>query len=225
MNRPSGIRSRPSIDALATFRIVGWRAITSATACSKPPRVHLYADAQRQGGPAKVPAARTNGNQDTLLADMRASCWRWNQARVHGQRDEWSEHGTSLMPARVGAILASAFGGLAPLLAGIGLYGVIAFSLARRSAEIGLRMALGAKPGMVLSMVMRRGSRSSRSQVAGGLLAGAAASALRGVLTGSPRSIRWQGSRSERHSRGCCARELRDGRRASGSTRAALRTE
>jgi putative ABC transport system permease protein len=93
--------------------------------------------------------------------------------------------GASLMPARVGAILATAFGGLGTLLAGIGLYGVIAFSVARRTREIGLRMALGAKPGMVLSMVMRQGfTIVAIGMIAGGILAAAAASALRGVLYG-----------------------------------------
>jgi len=93
--------------------------------------------------------------------------------------------GLSLMPAKVGALLAGGFGGLGTLLAAIGLYGVIAFSVVRRTREIGLRMALGALPQSVLSMVMRQGC----TIVAIGLLAGAviaagAAAALRGLLYG-----------------------------------------
>jgi putative ABC transport system permease protein len=91
----------------------------------------------------------------------------------------------SLLPARVGALLASAFGGLGTLLAAIGLYGVIAFSVTRRTREIGLRMALGANPGAVLSMVMRQGfAIVTIGVIAGALLAAGAASALRGVLYG-----------------------------------------
>ncbi|MGE0863284.1 MAG: FtsX-like permease family protein, partial [Vicinamibacterales bacterium] len=85
----------------------------------------------------------------------------------------------------VGAILATGFGGLGTLLAAIGLYGVIAFSVARRTREIGVRMALGARPERVMGMVMRQGfSIVAIGLVAGGLLAAAAASALEGLLYG-----------------------------------------
>ena len=61
----------------------------------------------------------------------------------------------SIYRDRLIAILASAFGALATLLAAIGLYGVVAFNVARRTAEMGLRMALGALPGDVLALVMK----------------------------------------------------------------------
>ena len=91
----------------------------------------------------------------------------------------------SLMPARVGAMLATAFGALGTLLAAIGLYGVIAFLVARRTKEIGLRIAPRAQTGSVLGMVMQQGfGLAAIGVVIGGALAAPAAFALRGLLYG-----------------------------------------
>ncbi len=57
---------------------------------------------------------------------------------------------------RLVAILSGFFGGLALLLAGLGLYGLTSYSVNRRRREIGVRMALGANPGGVVRMVLRR---------------------------------------------------------------------
>jgi predicted permease len=61
-----------------------------------------------------------------------------------------------LAPRRLNLVLVGVFGGTALLLALAGIYGSISFHVARRTHEIGVRLALGAQPGRVLSMVVRR---------------------------------------------------------------------
>jgi ABC-type antimicrobial peptide transport system permease subunit len=61
----------------------------------------------------------------------------------------------TLLTERLIALLSGGFGLLATLLASIGLYGVMAFAVARRTKELGLRMALGAQRGSVVWLVMR----------------------------------------------------------------------
>jgi len=71
---------------------------------------------------------------------------------------------------RAGAALFSVFGGLALALATVGVYGVKAYSVARRTREIGIRMALGAQPKTVQWMILREGTVMLISGVLLGLL-------------------------------------------------------
>jgi ABC-type antimicrobial peptide transport system permease subunit len=68
---------------------------------------------------------------------------------VEGQLDE------TLLTDRLIALLSAGFGVLATLLASIGLYGVMAFVVARRRKELGVRLALGAQPTGVIWLVMK----------------------------------------------------------------------
>jgi predicted permease len=78
--------------------------------------------------------------------------------------------GASLYPQKVAATLMTVLGSLSLLLAAIGLYSVMAYSVAQRTQEIGVRMALGAQPGHVLGMVVRQGLALTAAGLACGVL-------------------------------------------------------
>jgi predicted permease len=101
---------------------------------------------------------------------------------------------SSLIQERLMATLASAFGGLALMLAAVGLYGVLAYTVVRRTNEIGIRVALGAQRWQVLGLVMRDATRMLIFGTALGLPAAWAASRLVssmlfGLATNDPATV------------------------------------
>lgn len=84
-----------------------------------------------------------------------------------------------MAPTRIGALVLGAFGALALLPAAVGLYGVVAHSVSRRTREVGIRMALGAERWDVLRMILSHGGRLA---LAGVMLGGLAAAGVARIL-------------------------------------------
>jgi len=100
----------------------------------------------------------------------------------------------SLERERLLAFLSSAFGFMALVLAAVGVYGVIAYGVARRTSEIGLRMALGADRTRVLKMIVKDAAAIPLAGLAAGapiawLASRIAGSLLFGVQPGDPWSL------------------------------------
>ncbi|HEU4993835.1 MAG TPA: ABC transporter permease [Gemmatimonadaceae bacterium] len=92
-----------------------------------------------------------------------------------------------IFPVKAGAVLIGAFGLLALVVAAVGLYGVIAYSVSRRVREIGIRKALGARGGMLVGMVLGEGMRLvAIGGVVGAVLAALGARVLSSALFVQP---------------------------------------
>jgi putative ABC transport system permease protein len=98
---------------------------------------------------------RSEISTDRLIPAIRSAIGGVNRGIALDLHSFETQIDDSLVQTRMVALLSGFFGGLALLLAMIGLYGVTAYSVARRQAEIGIRMALGAQQGAVIWLVLR----------------------------------------------------------------------
>jgi predicted permease len=116
----------------------------------------MYLDSLQEERPGTEFEIRTAGNPAGVISAVR----REMEAVVKGVpiadvRTLESQVDASIVQERLIAMLSGFFGGLALLLACIGLHGIMAYTVARRTSEIGIRMALGAERAQVLWMILR----------------------------------------------------------------------
>jgi putative ABC transport system permease protein len=133
-----------------------------------PPRM-VYMNAFQEGRIASQFALRTSVAPAAITGDVRRAVSDvLKTVRVAKVTTMDDQVNASIIPERLIATLSGFFGGLGALLAAIGLYGLLAYSVARRTSEIGVRMALGATEGDVTRMVLT----SALGLVCAGLVVG-----------------------------------------------------
>lgn len=117
-------------------------------------------------------AVRTEGSAEAFLpelrGELRALASELSLSSLETMDDQLR---TALMPQRMGAILLSCLGGLALVLAALGIWGVVGYSVSRRTREMGVRIALGARRSTVLATAMGGMLRPVLAGLAAGLLA------------------------------------------------------
>ena len=94
------------------------------------------------------------GDPRTVLAAARRQTQAYGREYIFSAETLTEAVNNSLVNDRVLALLSEVFGGLALLLVAIGLYGLVSYSVAGRTAEIGMRMALGAEPAGILRLIL-----------------------------------------------------------------------
>jgi macrolide transport system ATP-binding/permease protein len=164
-------------------RVVGVAADSKYESMRETPRPFFYVPLRQDFDRASALNIRTTQPLERMLATL--------LREVHGLDENLALYemitlqeqvNRSTAPQLVAVTLVSILGGLALLLAGVGLYAIMSYTVAQSTRELGLRMALGAGPRNLLRLVLSRGLRLTAGGVLFGALAGLAITRLLGNL-------------------------------------------
>ncbi len=157
----------------ALIEVVGIVGNTVINQIGEDPQPLAYLPLTQDYAPAATLQVRTTGDPGTVVPTVRSAIQSLdrnlaitNVQTIHEVLDQ------GLWAPRMAAALLTIFGLLALTLSGIGVYGVLSYSVSQQTREIGVRMALGATPGEVLRWVVGQGFRLAGAGLLIGIIAG-----------------------------------------------------
>jgi putative ABC transport system permease protein len=159
--------------------VVGVAGAVKQRTLGEPAAAQLYRPLPQSPGIFTSVVARTGGDPETFAGPLRAAI-----GSVDPDQPVWKVRSLEFLvardvaPARFTMALSGAFALLALLLAVVGVYGVMAYAVAQRTREVGIRLALGAQPAQVVRGVAGRGLRIVGVAAVLGLAAAVAAARL-----------------------------------------------
>ncbi|HEY5062724.1 MAG TPA: FtsX-like permease family protein, partial [Gemmatimonadaceae bacterium] len=175
-------------DGKDVYRIIGVTRTTKVRTLGEPPRPFIFGAFSPSSSAAFMLVARVGPREDAAKTSIRmlAMLHDIDPALMIIQVKTMEQHlGAMLLPARLGAVSFAVFAGLALVLAIIGIYGVARYAVARRSREVAIRLAIGARPASLVRLLMRQGIVLVSMGAAIGLGLGLVASrALQSLLYG-----------------------------------------
>jgi len=172
---PIGKALRPSAKPEIAFTIVGVVGDVRDQVLNQQTPTLYYAIPQRGSWPLMDVVVRADGSPEALLPNIRQRIAKTDASLALANvntMDQWLSN--SAAQPRLNTVLLTTFAMVALVIAAIGIYGVLAYSVNQRTREIGLRMALGATPVRVLNLIVHEGMKMVLAGVLIGLVGGLA---------------------------------------------------
>ncbi|MCP3962498.1 MAG: ABC transporter permease [bacterium] len=168
------------------LQVIGVASDAKVRSLGEAPRAFVYRPLSQDYGSNLTAVARTAAGPERTSLELLAAAREIEPELFVWKAETMERHlGIVRLPGRLSAVLLSAFAVLALILAVVGLYGLVSYSVAQRQREMGIRMALGADGGAVVRLLVRHGAGLVLIGGAVGLLAGAVlARLLTGLLFG-----------------------------------------
>jgi predicted permease len=167
----------------SVYRVVGITRTTKVRSLGEEPRPFIITSYAQEFSATPMIIARTNGDADRVATQMLATLREIDPGLMAIQVKTMSRHlAAMLLPARLGAMAFTLFAGLALALAVLGVYGVVSYAVARRTREVGIRLAVGAQPHALVRLLMREGVGLVTAGIVLGLMLGFGSAQVLGSL-------------------------------------------